>query len=197
MDEEFTKMLQGCDAHSPEYTEYTIELCRIYLRCIEHLYYKFDSRMFEVKQENTPVLNGVGVITGQEPPEKDEKEEISADIITMLCKFICAKDTTDRIRTQATLFRIYHLALHDRWFQARDLMLMSHLQLTIEHSDVSTMIIYNRALVQLGLCAFRHGYIKDAHAALLDIQSGDEQRSYLHRDFYLNDNMNELQIKRK
>ncbi|GFX32606.1 eukaryotic translation initiation factor 3 subunit C [Trichonephila clavipes] len=203
MDEEFTKMLQGCDAHSPEYVERlkdeTVvcgiierlqlyledrgtpsELCRIYLRRIEHLYYKFDSRMFKVKQEDTlSVFNGVGVITGQEPPEKDEKEEISADTITKLCKFICAKDTTDRIRTQATLFRIYHLALHDRWFQARDLMLMSHLQLTIEHSDVSTMIIYNRALVQLGLCAFRHGYIKDAHAALLDIQSGGRAKELL------------------
>ncbi|CAL1289334.1 unnamed protein product [Larinioides sclopetarius] len=205
MDEEFTKMLQGCDAHSPEYVERlkdeTVvceiierlqayledrgtpsELCRIYLRRIEHLYYKFDSRMFEKKPEEAApsILNGMKIIAGQEPAEKkSDDEETSADIITKLCKFICAKDTTDRIRTQATLFRIYHLALHDRWFQARDLMLMSHLQLTIEHSDVSTMIIYNRALVQLGLCAFRHGYIKDSHSALLDIQSGGRAKELL------------------
>ncbi|KAF8793215.1 Eukaryotic translation initiation factor 3 like protein [Argiope bruennichi] len=205
MDEEFTKMLQGCDAHSPEYVERlkdeTVvceiierlqayledrgtpsELCRIYLRRIEHLYYKFDPRMFVKKpEETTPsILNGMKIIAGQEPAEKkSDEEETSADIITKLCKFICAKDTTDRIRTQATLFRIYHLALHDRWFQARDLMLMSHLQLTIEHSDVSTMIIYNRALVQLGLCAFRHGYIKDSHSALLDIQSGGRAKELL------------------
>lgn len=70
-------------------------------------------------------------------------EETSADIITKLCKFICAKDTTDRIRTQATLFRIYHLALHDEWFQARDLILMSHLQNNIEHSDVTTMVRFH------------------------------------------------------
>lgn len=32
-------------------------------------------------------------------------------------------------------------------------------------------ILYNRALVQLGMCAFRHGMIKDAHSALADVHS--------------------------
>lgn len=52
-----------------------------------------------------------------------------------LCKFIYAKDRTDRIRTCAILCHIYHHALHDRWYQARDLMLMSHLQDNIQHAD--------------------------------------------------------------
>lgn len=52
-----------------------------------------------------------------------------------LCKFIYAKDRTDRIRTCAILCHIYHHALHSRWFQARDLMLMSHLQDNIHHAD--------------------------------------------------------------
>lgn len=52
-----------------------------------------------------------------------------------LCKFIYAKDRTDRIRTCAILCHIYHHALHSRWYQARDLMLMSHLQDNIQHAD--------------------------------------------------------------
>ncbi|EEC00334.1 conserved hypothetical protein [Ixodes scapularis] len=96
-----------------------------------------------------------------------------------LCKYIYAKDSTDRIRTQAILCHIYHHALHDNWYQARDLMLMSHLQESIQHSDVPTQIMYNRALVQLGLCAFRHGNIRDAHNALLDIQSGGRAKEML------------------
>ena len=63
LDEEFIKMLQGCDAHSTEYVERlkderavckiirdlelymegratTEELCRVYLKRIEHIYYK-------------------------------------------------------------------------------------------------------------------------------------------------------------
>ena len=57
-----------------------------------------------------------------------------------LCEFIYTKDITDRLRTRAILCHIYHHALHDRWFQARDLMLMSHLQDNIQHSDVPTQV---------------------------------------------------------
>ena len=81
------------------------------------------------------------------------------------CKYIYAKDSTDRLRTRAILCHIYHHAIHDNWFEARDLMLMSHLQDSISHSDPPTQILYNRTMVQLGLCGFRHAEIKDAHNA--------------------------------
>lgn len=64
----------------------------------------------------------------------------SEKLMDKLCKFIYAKDLTDRLRTRAILCQIYHHALHDRWFQARDLMLMSHLQDNIQHSDVPTQV---------------------------------------------------------
>jgi len=57
-----------------------------------------------------------------------------------LCKFIYTKDSTDRIRTRAILCHIYYHALHDRWYEARDLMLMSHLQDSVTHSDIPTQV---------------------------------------------------------
>lgn len=215
LDEEFTKMLQGCDAHSPEYVERlkdektvcniiqrlqdylegkgtSSELCRIYLRNIEHIYYKFDSRVLEQRErkKNLTVVGGMlSAANENETEKKDEspeekaieitETETSLDDMARLCKFIYAKDNTDRIRTQTMLCHIYHHALHDNWFEARDLMLMSHLQDSIHHSDPPTQILYNRALVQLGLCAFRHGNIKDAHNALLEIQSGGRAKELL------------------
>ncbi|CAG5123359.1 unnamed protein product, partial [Candidula unifasciata] len=180
LDQEFTKMLQACDAHSTEFVERlkdeqtlcdiicklekyletygsSEELCCIYLRHIDHLYYKFDPSAFDEKQDNNS----------------------SAAVMDRLCKFIYAKDSTDRLRTRAMLCHIYHHALHDRWYQARDLMLMSHLQDNIQHSDVSTQILYNRTLVQLGLCGFRQGHIRDAHNALVDIQSSNRAKELL------------------
>lgn len=57
-----------------------------------------------------------------------------------LCKYVYAHDGTDRLRTRAILSHVYHHALHDNWFQARDLILMSHLQETIQHSDPATQV---------------------------------------------------------
>jgi len=70
----------------------------------------------------------------------EDKPMESRVIMDKLCKYIYAKDTTDWIRTRAILCHIYHHALHDRWFEARDLMLMSHLQDTIQHSDIPTQV---------------------------------------------------------
>lgn len=45
-----------------------------------------------------------------------------------------------RIRIRAILCHIYHHALHDFWTQARDLMMMTHLQENIQYADVSTQV---------------------------------------------------------
>ncbi|KAG8228257.1 hypothetical protein J437_LFUL015044 [Ladona fulva] len=175
LDEEFTKLLKECDPHSNEYVErlkdekkvcaiidkvqehlernsVSSELCCIYLRKVEHLYYKFDPEVPKQKQGLLP-----------------EGSVSSVNTMETLCKYIYAKDSTDRLRTRAILAHIYHHALHDNWFQARDLMLMSHLQETIQHSDPPTQILYNRTMAHLGLCAFRHANIKDAHNCLVDL----------------------------
>ena len=111
--------------------------------------------------------------------EISAKEETSLQVMDKLCKYIYSKDSTDRLRTQAILCHIYHNAIHDMWFEARDLMLMSHLQDAITHADPLTQILYNRTMVQLGLCGFRHAEIKEAHNALLDIQLGGRSKELL------------------
>uniref|UniRef100_A0A3Q2FIM5 Eukaryotic translation initiation factor 3 subunit C n=1 Tax=Cyprinodon variegatus TaxID=28743 RepID=A0A3Q2FIM5_CYPVA len=195
MDEEFTKIMQNTDPHSQEYVDNlkdegrvcgiidrllsylenkgsTEEICRVYLRRIMHTYYKFDYKAHR---------RSLG-LQGETKSEQDQEEseaEDSAIIMDRLCKFIYAKDRTDRIRTCAILCHIYHHALHSRWYQARDLMLMSHLQDNIQHADPPVQILYNRTMVQLGICAFRQGMIKDAHNALLDIQSSGRAKELL------------------
>jgi len=189
LDEEFVKVLKACDAHSNEYVERLkdeprvvavldkaeklvlksgspSEVCRIYLKRIEHIYFKFDPSVIE--QKKALAADPSAPVT-----------ETSLQVMDTLCKFIYSKDSTDRLRTRAILCHIYHNAIHDNWYEARDLMLMSHLQETIQHSDPSTHILYNRTLVQLGLCGFRHGAIKDAHNALLDIQQGGRSKELI------------------
>ncbi|XP_043940995.1 eukaryotic translation initiation factor 3 subunit C [Protopterus annectens] len=195
MDEEFTKIMQNTDPHSQEYVDNlkdearvckvierlqsymeqkgaTEEICRIYLRRIMHTYYKFD---YKAHQRQMASKQG----SKSEQDQAENEGEDSALLMDRLCKYIYAKDRTDRIRTCAILCHIYHHALHNRWFQARDLMLMSHLQDNIQHADPPVQILYNRTMVQLGICAFRQGMTKDAHNALLDIQSSGRAKELL------------------
>lgn len=183
LDDEFIKLLKECDPHSNEYVERLkdevtvtklieqvlkyveaqgapIEICRIYLRKIDHLYYKFDPNVLKKKKGQLEARTSV-----------DEMEK--------LCFFIYSNDNTDRLRTRAILSHIFHHALHDNWFQARDLVLMSHLQETIQHSDPSTQILYNRMMANLGLCAFRQGNIKDAHQCLIELMMTTKPKELL------------------
>ena len=52
------------------------------------------------------------------------------------------------------LCHVYHHAFHNDFHTARDMLLMSHLQESVHGADVGTQILYNRAVVQLGLSAF-------------------------------------------
>jgi translation initiation factor 3 subunit C len=180
MDEEFSRILQNTDVHSPDYLErlkdelriFSIinhfktllettnnnnnHLCTIYMCIIEHIYYKYD--------------------------------HASLALINQLCKFIYTNDTFNRSRARANLCHVYNLALHDHYHEARDLMLMCHMQDTINSSDISTQILYNRTIVQLGLCAFRFGAIHEAHQALVDIQSGYRVKELLGQGVYVLEN---------
>lgn len=69
------------------------------------------------------------------------------------------------------------------------LMCIAHVQYMYVHTNTVYMcvhvytcvlqILYNRSLVQLGMCAFRHGMIKDAHDALMDVQSSGRSKELL------------------
>ncbi|XP_041575442.1 eukaryotic translation initiation factor 3 subunit C-like protein isoform X3 [Taeniopygia guttata] len=208
MDEEFTKIMQNTDPHSQEYVEHLKdearvcgiigrlqrylqakgspeELCRVYLLRVLHTYYKFDYAAARRRQVRPRPQVSPGPQEKEkedeekEKQEEEEEEEDSEALMERLCRFVYAKDRTDRIRTCAILCHIYHHALHSRWYRARDLMLMSHLQDNIQHADPPVQILYNRTMVQLGICAFRQGLIKDAHNALLDIQSSGRAKELL------------------
>jgi len=83
------------------------------------------------------------------------------------------------LRTRAMLYHIYNFALQNQFHRARDMFLTSHLQDTIHQADVTTQICHNRAMVQLGMCAFRLGMIVDAQACLQEICGQQRQKELL------------------
>jgi len=194
LDDEFTKSLQHIDPHTSEYIErlrgeadlYSVivrtqlyysrppeaerdqeHLARVIARRVEHIYYKSDAinNVFEKK-----VLERIGL------PASSAVD--SSALVQQLCSFLY-KHSSEATRTRALLCHVFHHALHSRYYQARDLLLMSHLQETIQNADISTKILFNRAMVQTGLCAFRHGMLKEAQHALQDIHSTNKTKELL------------------
>jgi len=107
-----------------------------------------------------------------------QKLGTSSTLINALCVFLY-KSGTSLLRTRAMLSHIYYHALHNDFHTARDMLLMSHLQESIHSADVATQILYNRTVVQLGLCAFRSGLVKEAQATLQEIVSTQRVKELL------------------
>ncbi|KAI8374254.1 eukaryotic translation initiation factor 3 subunit 8 N-terminus-domain-containing protein [Radiomyces spectabilis] len=194
LDDEFTKSLQNIDPHTTDYIDrlrdepslyailvraqayaemYNMEdaVARVVIRRLEHLYFKPEQviRSTErIAKELLPKYISSKIITTEEPSQ----------LIHQLCAYLYNQPTSI-FRTRAMLCHIYHFALHKKFHTARDMLLMSHLQETIHQADIATQILYNRAMVQIGLCAFREGLVKEAHASLQEIQGSGRVKELL------------------
>ncbi|KAI9492156.1 eukaryotic translation initiation factor 3 subunit 8 N-terminus-domain-containing protein [Zychaea mexicana] len=194
LDDEFTKSLQSIDPHTTDYIDrlrdepalYAVlvraqayietnnmlgNLPRIIIRRLEHLYYKPNQVIQSTEKISKSLLPDYiksNVITVEEPSQ----------LVHQLCTYLY-KQNMSVLRTRAMLCHIYHYALHKHFHTARDMLLMSHLQESIHQADISTQILYNRTVVQIGLCAFRDGLIKEAHACLQEIQGSGRVKELL------------------
>ncbi|EFI28197.1 eukaryotic translation initiation factor 3 domain-containing protein [Coprinopsis cinerea okayama7 len=184
LDDEFTRSLQNIDPHGTEYVDrlkdekvlYTTicrsqafyektdpkdPLARVIMRRLEHIYSKPNA---VVQALESAAASDVQV----KPTMSLEIQGDTTALIHALCAHLY-KSGNSLLRTRAMLSHIYHHALYNNFYTARDMLLMSHLQESIHSADVATQILYNRTVVQLGLCAFRLGLIKEAQSTLLEI----------------------------
>ncbi|XP_953374.1 eukaryotic translation initiation factor 3 (subunit 8), putative [Theileria annulata] len=91
-----------------------------------------------------------------------------SDLVTELVNFVFVYGT-QRDKIRACLHLAYNKSLHGHYYEAKDLLAASNLTEVASETDISTQILVNRNLAQLGICAFRAGLISEAHSYLMDM----------------------------
>jgi translation initiation factor 3 subunit C len=162
-------------------------LARVIMRRLEHIYSKVRYKNLHDDLFCSLLLKPDAVVSALEsslatseasPTVTLASSSTTSSLIHALCVHLYKADNS-LLRTRAILSHIYHHALHNDFYTARDMLLMSHLQESIHSADVATQILYNRTVVQLGLCAFRCGLIRESQAMLQDIFSTQRVKELL------------------
>ncbi|CAK4031896.1 eukaryotic translation initiation factor 3 subunit C [Lecanosticta acicola] len=204
LDDELTRVLQHVDPHTAEYVErlsdetalYTNivrvmiyaerlkavpkletaqdNINRVVMRRLEHVYFK-PSQVVTILEENS--WKDIDNKLDSSITPRTQAKDVTT-LVQTLASYLF-KYAEGILKGRAMLCQIYHLALHDQYYKARDMMLMSHLQETISAFDVNTQILYNRTLTQVGLCAFRAGLVYECQTALQDICGSQRQKELL------------------
>ncbi|PVU85724.1 hypothetical protein BB560_006931 [Smittium megazygosporum] len=186
--DDFTRNLVALDPHTTDYVDRMADDLQLYIvivrvqrylknhnqldsmsraimKRLEYLYYRPDQVVLTVE-------NAMAKSIGETPAT-----DVSA-FIHLLCTHMY-DHKSQMFRTRAMLMHIYNHALHKRYYVARDLLLMSHIQDTISQADIETQILFNRTLVQLGLSAFKLGMISESFGHLHEVISSGRVRELL------------------
>ncbi|KAK4862385.1 hypothetical protein LT330_002518 [Penicillium expansum] len=164
----YIESLKGADKNGQD------SMNRLVIRRLEHIYFKPANVIAIVEQAKDKAVptNIESAVTAT------YKSGDIQSLVASICNYMF--EHSDGIpRARAMLCQIYFLALHDQYYKSRDLMLMSHLTENIATFDVSTQILFNRTLVQIGLCAFRAGLIYEAQNTLGEICGSGRQKELL------------------
>lgn len=199
LDDEFAKSLQNTDPHLIEYIErlrdelglYKLivraqvyvqatlgsaeHLARIVLKRLDHIHYKPD-QLISVLEE--------AAWKDVQAPESPltQQNQTPSEVVGALCGFLGEQDNA-LYKKSALLCRVFYLAVNNHYSDARAQFLDSQIYNSIANADSAVQVLYNRALVQLGLGAFKAGEIEELHQILNEIINSQRLKELLGQGF--------------
>lgn len=175
VDDEFLRALQNIDSHSSEYLEFMKDEltlasvllksreffsiigadeaeCQVLARFFEHVYYRTDSSL----------------------SASEFKFPSGKDVLNLV-----SDKANDKLKQKIQLCLVYNFSINNDYKSARELFLSGRFQEISSNLEIHTQIIYNRALVQMSICAFSNGFIKDCYFSLQEICSSGRPKELL------------------
>jgi translation initiation factor 3 subunit C len=145
--------------------EFELDLLRsrIAINKLQYLYYKNDSIYEQIRQRLQD--------KGKNLAESLKKIYILANSQKEIAELVSQVHDhgTAKMRVRATLYQAYHHGLHNRLSETRDLLQKTHMSQVIGVQITDNQILYNRALTQAGMAAFRLGDVQQSHEILVEI----------------------------
>lgn len=202
LDDEFTRYLQNTDPHSSDYIErlkdetviyklivrvqYYIEsitpkelinkieqIYRIVLRRLEHIFYKPNKLISIIENEAWKGINYKSEII---PKFSDPAKTVETS-------YFFLKQSKNQIYGKyALLYLIYYYSVNNQYLKAKKYFL-SYPSYKFIHQETQLQFHYNRALVQLGLSAFRNGAIEESYKILNEIVNSQRSKELLGQGF--------------
>ncbi|SCU86414.1 LAFA_0E00606g1_1 [Lachancea sp. 'fantastica'] len=205
LDDEFNKSLLNTDPHSSDfldrlkdeqsvynlilrsqlYLEATTtaqsdlqkRLARVLTRRLDHIYYRSNKLVAITERKAWESLRG-GAKSQVTPFDGEINDAYVFKLIDTLHQMLSSQKEGSQ-RKRAALYQIYFYALNNQFEKAKEMLLSSHVQSSINYSDPPLQILFNRAVVQLGLAAFKLCLIDDCHQILNEVSTSTHLRDIL------------------
>ena len=161
------------------------------LLLLSHIYYKHDSVYVKMQK------------LAESKPENERRNYYilgrgeSEAKINQLVKYVFEEGYTRSYWVQATLYQIYHHAIHNRFYKAREQLLSSQLAKLITKQDENVQILYNRTTVQIGLSAFRIGLVEECFDISKDIANYGRLKELLAQSIKSNSTEKQMRTEKK
>lgn len=175
IDDEYLRALQSIDSHSNEYLEFLKDELVLASTLIK-------SREFFVAINSEDAEYNVVARFFEHIYYKDEVSLSKSGFIFPSGKEIYAMisdKANEKLKQKVQLCLVYNLSLNNDYKSAREIFISGRFQEMSSNLEVSSQIIYNRALVQMAICAFRSGLIKDCYFSLQELCSSGRPKELL------------------
>ena len=164
------------------------------LRRMDHIYYKTEG-VYSATRNMALAMKGDGQEVSNPPADAanaaesgeidaNADEDLNTPALTLPASFDLPEKSTllmeelasivysngnDNQKGNAVLYSVYYRSIHDDFYGARDMLLMSRISEQTQQLDIGMQILFNRTTAQLGLCAFRNGLVNEAYSCLIEL----------------------------